>query len=129
MSDEDIHPTQMSLMAVYIVKKIKLNPTYFSNKHEIKKKRFVKMIHESVRKPVFVLVDCNPFGVEIYRTLKYGSNTMTFMSHNLVVSSSIMIGMFHLDLIQHKIDETTMIPLKFDCDKGDVLKSQDWMPL
>lgn len=66
---------------------------------------FVKMVHESFRKTVSLLVDCNPFGVEIYRTLEYGSNTMAFMSCNLVlISSSIMIGMFCLDLIQHKID-------------------------
>lgn len=47
------------------------------------------MFHESVQRPIFVLVDCNPFGVEICRLLKYGSYTMAFMSLNLVVSFRI----------------------------------------
>ena len=48
---------------------------------------FVKLVQKSLLDvPIFALVDCNPYGIDIFKVYKYGSMRLAFMSRNLTVA-------------------------------------------
>lgn len=91
---------------------------------------FLNKVHKSLGKkvPVFALVDCNPFGFEIFRSFKYGSQSMAHMSSNLVVPSIKLLGTFYSDFERHRIKETDMQSFdKLDSKKAIEMLNEDWI--
>lgn len=91
--------------------------------------QFVKMVHESLKVPIFAFVGCNAFGIEIFKSYKYGSGRLAFMSRNLVVPSIELIGLFYSDVVEHGMEDG-MAPLKkIDYNKTVSLLEEPWIPL
>ena len=71
--------------------------------------------------PTFILTDCDPYGIEIALTYKFGSLAMAWTPERLAVPSAIWLGLLPSDLGQLEIGEESMRPLS----KEDRKKIQD----
>ena len=71
--------------------------------------------------PTFILTDCDPYGIEIALTYKFGSLAMAWTPERLAVPSAIWLGLLPSDLCQLEIGEESMRPLS----KEDRKKIQD----
>ncbi|VFQ80367.1 unnamed protein product [Cuscuta campestris] len=86
------------------------------------------MVHESLKVPIFAFVDCNAFGIEIFKSYKFGSG-LQLMSRNLVVPSIELIGLFYSDLVERGMEDD-MTPLKkIDYNKTVSLLEEPLIPL
>ena len=71
--------------------------------------------------PVVILTDCDPYGIEIALTYKFGSLAMAWAPERLAVPSAIWLGLLPSDLSELDIKEESMRPLS----REDRKKIQD----
>ncbi|KAG9332550.1 hypothetical protein JZ751_014648, partial [Albula glossodonta] len=58
----------------------------------------VRKLWDTLRIPIFALVDADPHGIEIMCIYKYGSVSMSFEAHNLTVPSVMWLGLLPSDI-------------------------------
>lgn len=73
---------------------------------------FIRWLQEKLNIPVYGLFDCDPHGVEIYLTYKYGSSKDRFEGREAIVREMEWIGVYPSDIHIYPIEDNQYIPLK-----------------
>jgi len=67
-------------------------------------RRFVRRLADAKAIPVYVFVDCDPYGIgNIYRTLKVGSGNNAHLNHFFCVPQARFLGVTPQDIIDYKL--------------------------
>lgn len=67
-------------------------------------RRFIRKLSDECRIPVFVFVDCDPYGISnIYRTLKVGSGNAAHLSHFFCVPQARFLGVTPQDITDYRL--------------------------
>lgn len=74
----------------------------------------VKSLSCQLQLPVFVLVDCNPHGLAIFLTYRFGSRSMAHEAHNCTVTQAKWFGLLPTELEKFNIPDEQMMPLSKD---------------
>ncbi|XP_075898298.1 meiotic recombination protein SPO11 [Nelusetta ayraudi] len=78
---------------------------------DVNSRLMVRKLWDTLRVPVFALVDADPHGIEIMCIYKYGSVAMSFEARSLTVPSIMWLGLLPSDLQRLRVPEDTLIPL------------------
>jgi DNA topoisomerase-6 subunit A len=71
-------------------------------------RRFIRILSESKRIPVYCFVDCDPYGIaNIYRTLKVGSGNAAHINRFFCVPKARYLGVTPQDIIDFKLEDAT----------------------
>ena len=82
-------------------------------------RRFIRRMAEAKKLPVYVFVDCDPYGIgNIYRTLKVGSGNAAHINEYFCVPKATYLGITPQDIIDY---ELPVHPLK----EVDVKRAKD----
>ncbi|XP_071966798.1 meiotic recombination protein SPO11 [Engystomops pustulosus] len=84
---------------------------------------FVRKLWDVFQIPIFILVDADPYGIEIMCIYKYGSVSMSFEAHNLTVPSIAWLGLLPSDIERLHIPTEVLIPLS-ELDQRKLLSLQ-----
>jgi DNA topoisomerase-6 subunit A len=67
-------------------------------------RRFVRRLADEKRIPVYVFVDCDPYGIgNIYRTLKVGSGNNAHLNEYFCVPQARFLGVTPQDIVDYKL--------------------------
>jgi DNA topoisomerase-6 subunit A len=71
-------------------------------------RRFIRLLSEKERLPVYCFVDCDPYGfANIYRTLKVGSGNAAQVNRFLCVPQARFLGVTPQDIIDFGLEDAT----------------------
>ena len=71
-------------------------------------RRFVRLLADSKKIPVYCFVDCDPYGIaNIYRTLKVGSGNAAHINRFFCVPQAQYLGVTPQDIIDFKLEDAT----------------------
>jgi DNA topoisomerase-6 subunit A len=71
-------------------------------------RRFIRILAESKKLPVYCFVDCDPYGIaNIYRTLKVGSGNAAHINRFFCVPTAQFLGVTPQDIIDFKLEDAT----------------------
>ena len=84
-------------------------------------RRFVRLLSESVKIPVYAFTDCDPYGIaNIYRTLKVGSGNAAHINRFFCVP-----GVSYLGLTPNDIEEYGLMKATHPLGKEDIKRAHD----
>jgi len=84
-------------------------------------RRFIRLLSDSHRIPVYCFVDCDPYGIaNIYRTLKVGSGNAAHINKFFCVPKAQYLGVTPQDIIDYKLQDAT-----HELQKVDVKRAKD----
>ncbi len=86
-------------------------------------RRLCRRIHDEFRKPLYVLVDNDPWGYYIYSVVKQGSINLAFESERMAIPDAKFIGLSSFDPETHKLPRNVGIKLN---DK-DIVRAKELM--
>jgi len=67
-------------------------------------RRFIRRLSDEKRLPVYVFVDCDPYGIaNIYRTLKVGSGNAAHVNEFFCVPQARFLGITPRDIVDYKL--------------------------
>jgi DNA topoisomerase-6 subunit A len=90
-------------------------------------RRLCRRIHDEWKKPVYVLVDNDPWGYYIYSVVKQGSINLAFESQRMAIPDAKFIGLSSFDPEKHKMPRNLGIKLKDnDISRGKELLNYQW---
>ena len=75
-------------------------------------RRLCRRIHDEWKKPVYVLVDNDPWGYYIYSVVKQGSINLAFESERMAIPEAKFLGLSSFDPEKHKLPRNVGIKLK-----------------
>jgi DNA topoisomerase-6 subunit A len=75
-------------------------------------RRLCRRIHDEFKKPVYVLVDNDPWGYYIYSVVKQGSINLAFESERMAIPDAKFIGLSSFDPESHKLPRNVGIRLE-----------------
>ncbi|HED67030.1 MAG TPA: DNA topoisomerase VI [Planctomycetes bacterium] len=71
-------------------------------------RRFVRLLSEQAKIPVYAFVDCDPYGIaNIYRTLKVGSGNAAHINRFFCVPKAKFLGVTPQDIKDFKLEDAT----------------------
>jgi len=71
-------------------------------------RRFVRLLSEQAKIPVYAFVDCDPYGIaNIYRTLKVGSGNAAHINRFFCVPEARYLGVTPQDIEDFKLEDAT----------------------
>lgn len=71
-------------------------------------RRFVRRLSDSLKIPVYVFTDCDPYGIgNIYRTLKVGSGNAAHINQFFCVPKATFLGLMPSDIEKYGLDKAT----------------------
>ncbi len=86
-------------------------------------RRLLQRMSRELKLPVYVLVDCDPWGLYIYSVLKQGSISLAYESMRLALPKARFIGMSIYDYDKYKLSED----VKIDLEKEDVTRAKQML--
>ncbi len=90
-------------------------------------RRLTRRIHDEWKKPVYVLVDNDPWGYYIYSVVKQGSINLAFESQRMAIPDAKFIGLSSFDPEKHSMPRNLGIKLKDnDITRGKELLAYQW---
>ncbi|KAI4307879.1 hypothetical protein L6164_031008 [Bauhinia variegata] len=78
---------------------------------DIPTRRFLRLLIENLRLPVYCLVDCDPYGFDILTTYRFGSMQMAYDTRNLRVPEIQWLGVFPSDFERYSVPKHCLLPL------------------
>ncbi|CAN0875066.1 Meiotic recombination protein SPO11-1 [Linum grandiflorum] len=78
---------------------------------DIPTRRFLRLLIEKLRLPVYCLVDCDPYGFDILTTYRFGSMQMAYDAKFLRVEGIHWLGAFPSDVGRYDIPQQCLLPL------------------
>jgi len=75
-------------------------------------RRLCRRIHDEYKRPVYVLVDNDPWGYYIYSVVKQGSINLAFESERMAIPDAKFIGLSSFDPEKHKLPRNVGIRLE-----------------
>ena len=74
-------------------------------------RRFIRRLSEHKKLPVYVFVDCDPYGIcNIYRTLKVGSGNAAHINKYFCVPNARFLGVTPQDILDYKLPTHPLTP-------------------
>ncbi|XP_052736343.1 meiotic recombination protein SPO11-1 isoform X2 [Vigna angularis] len=73
--------------------------------------RFLRLLVENLRLPVYCLVDCDPYGFDILTTYRFGSMQMAYDTKHLRVPEIRWLGAFPSDSERYFVPKQCILPL------------------
>lgn len=71
-------------------------------------RRFIRILSDSKKIPVYCFVDCDPYGIaNIYRTLKVGSGNAAHINRFFCVPKAQYLGVTPQDIVDFKLQDAT----------------------
>jgi DNA topoisomerase-6 subunit A len=71
-------------------------------------RRFTRRLSEDLKLPVYVFVDCDPYGIcNIYRTMKVGSGSAAHVNKDFCVPKATFMGVTPQDIIDFQLEDAT----------------------
>ncbi|MBV8882176.1 MAG: DNA topoisomerase IV subunit A [Planctomycetaceae bacterium] len=90
-------------------------------------RRLCRRIHDEFKKPVYVLVDNDPWGYYIYSVVKQGSINLAFESERMAIPDAKFIGLSSFDPEKHKLPRNVGIRLEDrDISRAKELMAYPW---
>jgi DNA topoisomerase-6 subunit A len=88
-------------------------------------RRFTRRLSEDLKLPVYVFVDCDPYGIcNIYRTMKVGSGSSAHVNKDFCVPKATFMGVTPQDIIDFQLEDATHPLLPVDIKRAkDALKN------
>ncbi|KAK9084628.1 hypothetical protein Sjap_025039 [Stephania japonica] len=81
---------------------------------DIPTRRFLRLLVEKLRLPIYCLVDCDPYGFDILTTYRFGSMQMAYDAIFLRVPEIRWLGAFPSDSKRYQLPEQCLLPLTTD---------------
>ncbi|XP_022637509.1 meiotic recombination protein SPO11-1 isoform X3 [Vigna radiata var. radiata] len=78
---------------------------------DIPTRRFLRLLVEKLRLPVYCLVDCDPYGFDILTTYRFGSMQMAYDTKHLRVPEIRWLGAFPSDSERYFVPKQCILPL------------------
>ncbi|KAK4489940.1 hypothetical protein RD792_000590 [Penstemon davidsonii] len=73
--------------------------------------RFLRLLVEKLRLPVYCLVDCDPYGIDILTTFRFGSMQMAYDAKSLRLPQIRWLGAFPSDSEKYQLPQQCLLPL------------------
>jgi DNA topoisomerase-6 subunit A len=90
-------------------------------------RRLCRRIHDEFKKPIYVLVDNDPWGYYIYSVVKQGSINLAFESERMAIPDAKFLGLSSFDPERHKLSRTYSIKLNDkDISRAKELMAYPW---
>ena len=90
-------------------------------------RRLCRRIHDEYKRPVYVLVDNDPWGYYIYSVVKQGSINLAFESERMAIPDAKFIGLSSFDPEKHKLPRNVGIRLEDrDVSRAKELMAYPW---
>jgi DNA topoisomerase VI subunit A len=90
-------------------------------------RRLLQRMARELKLPVYVLVDCDPWGLYIYSVLKQGSINLAYESMRMAVPDVRFIGMSAFDYKKFSMPKAAEIKLtKEDVNRAEQMKAYPW---
>jgi DNA topoisomerase-6 subunit A len=90
-------------------------------------RRLCRRIHDEFKKPVYVLVDNDPWGYYIYSVVKQGSINLAFESERMAIPDAKFLGLSSFDPEKHGLSRTYSIKLNDkDVSRAKELLAYPW---
>jgi len=83
-------------------------------------RRLLRRMHEELKLPVFVLLDCDPWGYYIYSVIKHGSINLAYESRRMAIPDAKFIGVSAFDYEACDMSDD----VKIELDEGDVKRAK-----
>ncbi|GFP80467.1 meiotic recombination protein spo11-1 [Phtheirospermum japonicum] len=78
---------------------------------DVPTRRFLHLLIEKLRLPVYCLVDCDPYGIDILTTYRFGSMQMSYDSKSLRLPEMHWLGAFPSDCQKYQLPQQCLLPL------------------
>ncbi|KAL6570850.1 hypothetical protein OROGR_000400 [Orobanche gracilis] len=78
---------------------------------DIPTRRFLHLLMEKLLLPVYCLVDCDPYGIDILTTYRFGSMHMSYDSKSLRLPEMRWLGALPSDCQRYQLPEQCFLPL------------------
>ncbi len=79
-------------------------------------RRLLHRMHNELKLPVYVLLDCDPWGYYIYSVIKQGSINLAYESRRMAVPDAVFIGVSAFDYERYELSDDVKLAL----DSADV---------
>ena len=79
-------------------------------------RRLLHRMHNELKLPVYVLLDCDPWGYYIYSVIKQGSINLAYESRRMAVPDAVFIGVSAFDYDRYELSDD----VKLGLDANDV---------
>ncbi|KAK5646375.1 hypothetical protein RI129_004839 [Pyrocoelia pectoralis] len=77
---------------------------------DVNTRLFLRILRDHLRIPIFILVDADPYGIDIMSTYKYGSLNMAHVSEHLAIPTMKWLGVLPSEIIPLGIVHTPLTP-------------------
>ncbi|KAK4484761.1 hypothetical protein RD792_007355 [Penstemon davidsonii] len=78
---------------------------------DVPTRRFLRLLVEKLRLPVYCLVDCDPYGIDILTTFRFGSMQMAYDAKSLRLPEIRWLGAFPSDSEKYQLPQQCLLPL------------------
>ncbi|KAM7279028.1 hypothetical protein ACFE04_006162 [Oxalis oulophora] len=78
---------------------------------DIPTRRFLRLLIEKLRLPIYCLVDCDPYGFDILTTYRFGSMQMAYDAKFLRIPGINWLGAFPSDSEKYGLPQQCLLPL------------------
>ncbi|KAL8462265.1 hypothetical protein ACS0TY_033347 [Phlomoides rotata] len=78
---------------------------------DVSTRRFLHLLVETFHLPVYCLVDCDPYGIDILVTYRFGSMQMAYDAKSLRLPEIRWIGAFPSDSEKYQLPQQCLLPL------------------
>jgi DNA topoisomerase-6 subunit A len=83
-------------------------------------RRLLRRMHEELKLPVFVLLDCDPWGYYIYSVIKHGSINLAYESRRMAIPDAKFIGVSSFDYERCDMSDD----VKIELDANDIKRAK-----
>nr|XP_043622470.1 meiotic recombination protein SPO11-1 isoform X2 [Erigeron canadensis] len=84
---------------------------------DIPTRRFLRLLTEQLKLPVYCLVDCDPYGFDILTTYRFGSMQMAYDAKIMRLPEIQWIGAFPSDVEKYSIPQHCLLPMTTEGSK------------
>ncbi|KAK4398616.1 Meiotic recombination protein SPO11-1 [Sesamum angolense] len=78
---------------------------------DVPTRRFLRLLTETLRLPVYCLVDCDPYGIDILTTYRFGSMQIAYDAKSLRIPEICWLGAFLSDHEKYQFPQQCLLPL------------------
>ncbi|XP_073029908.1 meiotic recombination protein SPO11-1 isoform X2 [Primulina eburnea] len=78
---------------------------------DVPTRRFLHLLTKTLHLPIYCLVDCDPYGIDILTTFRFGSMQMAYDSKSLRLPAIRWLGAFPSDCKTYQLPQQCLLPL------------------
>ncbi|KAL0362918.1 UNVERIFIED_CONTAM: Meiotic recombination protein SPO11-1 [Sesamum calycinum] len=78
---------------------------------DVPTRRFLRLLTETLHLPVYCLVDCDPYGIDILTTYRFGSMQIAYDAKSLRIPEICWLGAFLSDHEKYQFPQQCLLPL------------------